>query len=89
MAEAAASEKGLSEEEKVREMLLFPDRHPSVLLSLSCADLPGYLKPNRKTPQNLPAFSSVPGFVSFRTLPPQTRKGQLPPLFQGSISYVR
>lgn len=35
MAEAAASEKGLSMEEKVREMLPFPAQHPLGLLSLS------------------------------------------------------
>lgn len=43
MAEAAASEKGLSVEEKVREMLPFPAELPSGLLSLSWVDLPGYL----------------------------------------------
>lgn len=35
MAEAAAGEKGLSMEEKVREMLPFPAQHLSGLLSLS------------------------------------------------------
>lgn len=43
MAEAAASEKGLSEEEKVREMLLC-DPHLPAPLSLPCADVSQHLK---------------------------------------------
>lgn len=84
MAEAAASGKGLSAEEKVQEMVL------SLLSTLlGCCpcppvDTPQHLKPN----PNLPALSSVPGFVSFRMSLPQTRKGQLPLLFQESTLFA-
>lgn len=89
MAEAAASEKGVSAHQEVRDLLLFPNHVKMhalrVLLSLSYRDM----LTTHNNPIRSNHHSVVPAFVSFRTQPSQTGKLQLNPLFQGSISFAR